>query len=110
MDFDKVDAGTCPHQAAVDVADELRTHVQQLYVKQHQRNQEIQGGLSNSVLAGLTIVWLEAVHACWNTVLSESAMSVLKGMSPEDKASKRSMKRAARDFLRRSGWWVRRSK
>lgn len=110
MDFDNVDAGTCPHQAAIDVADELRSHVQDLYAGQHRRNQDINGGLSNSVLAGLTVVWLEAVHACWNTMLSESAISVLRGMSPDDRATKRSMKRAARDFLRRSRWWVRGTK
>lgn len=110
MDFDKVDADTCPHNVAMDVADELREHIHDLYARQHKRNLETDGGMANAVLAGLTAVWLEAVHACWNTMLSESAMSVLRGMSPEDADTKRSMKRAARDFLRRSGWWVRGTK
>lgn len=110
MDFDKVDADTCPHGVAMDVAEELREHIHDLYARQHKRNLETDGGMANAVLAGLTAVWLEAVHASWNTMLSESAMSVLRGMSPEDAETKRSMKRAARDFLRRSGWWVRGTK
>lgn len=110
MTFENANADTCPHSLAIDVADELRDHIHDLYARQHKRNQETAGGLCNVVLAGLTAVWLEAVHASWNTMASESAMSVLRGMSPEDREVKMSMKRAARDFLRRSGWWVRRTK
>jgi hypothetical protein len=110
MIFDKADAETCPRRLAMDVADDLRERIHDLYAQQHKRNQETDGGMANVVLAGLTAVWLEAVHASWNTMLSESAMSVLRGMDPEDKEVKVSMKRAARDFLRRSGWWVRRTK
>ena len=110
MIFDNADAYTCPHNLAMDVADELREHIHDLYAQQHKRNLETDGGMANAVLAGLTAVWLEAVHASWNTMLGESAVSVLRGMSPEEKETKRSMKRAARDFLRRSGWWVRRTK
>lgn len=110
MVFDNADADTCPHALATDVADELREHVRDLYARQHKRNVETDGGMANVVLAGLTAVWLEAVHACWNSMLSESAISVLRGMSPEDRETKRSMKRAARDFLRRSRWWVRGTK
>ena len=110
MDFDKVDADACMHMVAVDVADELREHVRDLYLRQHQRNLETDGAMANVVLAGLTLVWIEAVHTVWNTVHSESAMSLLKGLAPESKGDKREMKRAARDFLRRSGWWVRRTK
>jgi len=110
MTFEDANADTCPRSLAMDVADELRAHIHDLYARQHQRNQETDGGMANVVLAGLTAVWLEAVHASWNTMLSESAMSVLRGMDPEDRDVKLAMKRAARDFLRRSGWWVRRTK
>lgn len=110
MTFDNANPDTCPRGLAMDVADELREHIHDLYARQHKRNLETDGGMANAVLAGLTAVWLEAVHACWNTMLSESAMSVLRGMSPEDHGMKRSMKRAARDFLRRSGWWIRGTK
>lgn len=109
MIFDNANPDTCPRGLAMDVADELREHIHDLYARQHKRNQETDGGMANAVLAGLTAVWLEAVHASWNTMLSESAISVLRGMSPEDQETKRSMKWAARDFLRRSGWCVRRS-
>jgi hypothetical protein len=110
MEFDDIDADTCPYHAAMDVADNIRSHVMELYQKQAARSSELESGLTNSVLAGLTIVWIEAVHSSWNTMFSESAMAVLRGMSPEDKQTRREMKRAARDFLRRSGWWVSRSK
>lgn len=98
------------HAVSVQVADELREHVRNLYERQHQRNLETDGAMANVVLAGLTLVWLEAVHTLWNTVSSESAMSLMKGLTPEAKGDKLAMKRAARDFLRRSGWWVRRTK
>ena len=110
MNFDDVHPDTCMHSVAVDVADEIREHVRDLYLRQHQRNQETDGGMANVVLAGLTMVWLESVHTVWNTPTSESAMCLLKGVKPEAREVKREMQRAARDFLRRSGWWVRRTK
>lgn len=110
MDFNEVEPDSCMHNVTIDVADELREHVQDLYARQHQRNLETDGAMANVVLAGLTLVWLEAVHTIWNTVSSESAMSLMKGLAPDKKGDKRSMARAARDFLRRSGWWVRRTK
>jgi hypothetical protein len=109
MNFDEVDADACMHMLAVEVADELRSHVQELYSGQHQRNQETDGRMANVVLAGLTLVWLEAVHTVWNTPTGESAVGLMHGLKPESKGVKREMQRAARDFLRRSGWWVRRT-
>jgi len=66
--------------------------------------------MANVVLAGLTLVWLESVHTVWNTPTGESAVGLMTQLRPDDKESKRDMQRAARDFLRRSGWWVRRTK
>lgn len=52
MTFDDVTEDTCMHTVAVAVADELREHVRELYLQQHQRNQETDGAMANVVLAG----------------------------------------------------------
>ena len=110
VNFDEIKSDDCMHMAAVAVSDELRDHINDLYVRQHKRNLETDGAMANIVLAGLTLVWMESVRTVWNTVNGESAMSVLRGLRPDSKEEKREMQRAARDFLRRSGWWVRRTK
>lgn len=110
MTFDDVDHGTCMHGLSVDVADDIRSYVGGLFAQQHARNLETDGAMANVVLTGLTLVWLEAVHGHWNTVASESAISLLRGLKPEDRETGKEMRRAARDFLRRSGWWIKGSK
>lgn len=108
MDFQSVDPESCQHTVALAVADHLRDELQELWQQQHSRGQETGVGLANVVLAGLTIVWLESVTAQWNTVHGESAMSLLRGLRPGTKEETTDMKRAARDFLRRSNWWIKR--
>lgn len=110
MTFDDVDEQTSMHDLAIQVAEEMSEQARELFASQHARNLETDGAMANVVLTAMTLVWLEAVHAHWNTVSGESAMSLLRGLSPDDKGKRREMKRAARDFLRRSGWWIRRSK
>ncbi len=110
MDFRHVDETSSMHHVAVEVADDFREHLYELYQAQHLRNQEADGIMANVVLAGLTIAWLEAVHASWNTPYGESALSVLRGVRPSAKGASLEMKQAARDFLRRSRWSVRRAK
>jgi len=107
VDFHHVDETSSMHRVAVEVADDFRGHLYALYQAQHLRNQETEGMMANVVLAGLTIVWLEAVHASWNTPYGESALSLLRGIRPNTKGASLEMKRAARDFLRRSRWLVR---
>ena len=110
MDFQSVDPESCQHTTAIELSNELREHINDLLASQTLRNQEVGGGLCNVVLAGLTIAWLDTVYSHWNTVSGESAMSLLKALRPQDKEVARSMRRAARDFLRRSGWWIRGTK
>ena len=90
---------------ASEVADELRAHVSDLLERQAAAHQ--QHSMANVVLAGLTLVWLDEVHSAWNSMPGESAMSVLRHVGTKDK---REYKLAARDFLRRSGWWIKRRK
>ena len=108
MTFDDADAGTCPRSLAIAVAEELRQHINDLNQRQHQRNLETDGAMANVVMAGLTIVWLEAVTAQWGTAYGESAMSLMRGLRLGTKEATVDMKRAARDFLRRSNWWIKR--
>jgi hypothetical protein len=110
VDFHHVDETSSMCRVAVEVADDFREHLRELYQAQHARNQETNGIMANVVLAGLTIAWLEAVHATWSTPYGESALSLLRHLRPEEKLAYREMKHAARDFLRRSRWWVRRPK
>jgi len=110
VDFHHVDETSSMCRVAVEVADDFREHLRELYQAQHARNQETNGIMANVVLAGLTIAWLEAVHATWSTPYGESAVSLMRHLRPEEKAAYWEMKHAARDFLRRSRWWVRRAK
>jgi len=110
VDFHHVDETSSMCRVAVEVADDFREHLRELYQAQHARNQETNGIMANVVLAGLTIAWLEAVHATWSTPYGESALSLMRHLRPEEKAAYWEMKHAARDFLRRSRWWVRRAK
>ena len=107
MIFNDIDDDTCMPTLAAEVAKELSDHINKLYDSQATCHQEGHS-VANVVLAGLTLAWLDAVHNCWNTMPCESAMSVLRAIGPEDRSTKRDYKLAARDFLRRSGWWINR--
>jgi len=107
VNFQHVDKTSSMHDVALEVADDFRQHLHHLYHAQDSRNQETGGIMANVVLAGLTIAWLEAVHAGWSTPYGESALGLLREIRPEKKGTSREMKHAARDFLRRSRWSVR---
>jgi hypothetical protein len=104
MEFDDIDADTCQHHAALQVADEFREQFRTLYAGMYRRNAAIGGGLSNMVMAGMTVVWLECVHSLMGSPDSESAIALLRDMRPDDRAVAKEMRMAARDFLRRSRW------
>ncbi len=106
MNFDDVQPTDNMRTVSFHVADELREHIIDLYARQHRRNIETDGNMANAVLAGLTVLWLEAVHASWNTMLGESAISILRDLCPDHDSTTVEVKQAARDFLRRSNWWL----
>jgi hypothetical protein len=104
MAFEDIDADTCQHHVALEVADKFREQFRELYADMYRRNSDVGGGLSNFVMAGLTVVWLECVHSLSGSPDGESAISLLRDMRPDDRDVVREMRRAARDFLRRSRW------
>lgn len=104
MTFEDCDDGTCMHDVAVSVADQLREPLRELFFSQHRRAQELDGGLENATLAGLTLLWLESVHAVFGTTDYESAIRLVSEIRPDDKRVCREMSQAACDFLRRSQW------
>lgn len=104
MKFDDVDDQTCMHGLAVEVADELREPLRELFVGQYGRAEQLEARLPNAVLAGLTLLWLESIHAVFGTADYESAVQIVAGIKPNDKRVCREMSQAARDFLRRAEW------
>lgn len=104
MEFDEFDGETSMHDVAVSVADQLREPLRELFFSQHRRAQELDGGLENATLAGLTLLWLEAVHAVFGTTDYESAIRLVSEIRPSNKQVCKEMSQAASDFLRRSKW------
>lgn len=104
MDFKRIQAEDSMHEVTMMVASELRESLRELYLGMYQRNEEFQGSMPNVVLAGLTLLWLEAVHTIHGTADYESALRLVKGLRPDVPAVEKVMKRAARDVLRRSRW------
>lgn len=104
MDFSQVAAEDSMHEVTMTVASELRETLRGLYLGMYQRNAEFQGAMPNVVLAGLTLLWLEAVHTIHGTADYESALRLVKGLRPNVPEVEKEMRRAARDFLRRSRW------
>lgn len=104
MDFSEITPDQCMHQVSVDVAAELRETIRDLYGGMFMRAQEMEGVMPNVVLAGLTLIWLESAHAVFGTADYESAISLLRGIKPDDDAITTEMRQAARDILRRSKW------
>ena len=108
MDFDNVQSTDCMPDLAIQVADDIRDHVRDVYQRMIQRSSELEDGLPNVVLAGLTLVWIESAYNIFGSASYESAISLLSTIRPESKETRRGMKRAAADLLRRSGWAIKR--
>jgi hypothetical protein len=108
MKFDDVQSTDCMPDLAIQVADDIREHVKSIYVDMLTRSRQLDDGLPNVVLAGLTLVWLESVHNLFGSASYESAVGLLGAIKPEDKEARRGMRRAAADVLRRSGWGIKR--
>lgn len=110
MNFSEVQEDADMAEVTIALAEDIRAYLADLYEQQHQRNVETNGAMANVVLAAITIAWMESVHGAWNTMHGESAMSLLKVLRPRAKEDRRNLRRAARDFLRRSGLWIRGTK
>ena len=110
MDFDEVQSNDCMPEVALRVADDISLHVRQLYLGMIERCKDLENGLPNVVLAGLTIVWLEQCQDLFGSASFESAVSMLRSIRTADKEVRSRMKRSAADLLRRSGWAPKRRK
>ena len=110
MDFSQVQPDDCMHTLAADVAEELRQHLRLLYIGMYKRSEELNGAMPNVVLAGVTLLWLEAIQTLFGTADYESAIRLVNGMRPNNDQVTREMRLAARDVLRRSGWLSKRKK
>lgn len=104
MDFSEIKPDDCMHTVAMDVTAELRETVRSMYAGMYEKNEDLQGAMPNVVLAGLSLLWLESVHAVFGTADYETALRLLKGIRPNEKEIEQEMKQAARDYLRRSQW------
>ena len=92
------------YDATLELADNIRHAINTLFERQVESGAEHGTGSPNFVLAAMTIVWLEAVHASWSTVGGESAIQLLLGMETSNDETDDDFRAAAHDFLRRSGW------
>ena len=110
MDFDEVQSADCMPEVALRVADDISLHVRQIYLSMLERCKDLDDGLPNVVLAGLTLVWLEECQDLFGSASYESAVSILRSIRPQDKEMRGRMRSAAADLLRRSGWSPRRRK
>ena len=108
MDFEQVQSTDCMPEVSIQVADEIREDVKQIYIRMLERCQQLDDGMPNVVLAGLTLVWIEACHNIFGSASYESAISLLSAIKPDDRETRKAMKRAAADLLRRSGWALKR--
>lgn len=108
MDFEQVDSTDSMPAVCIQVADDIRDHVRDVYQRMLQRSRELEDGLPNVVLAGLTLVWIESAYNIFGSASYESAISMLSTIKPESKEARQGMKRAAADLLRRSGWAIKR--
>lgn len=104
MMFDNVGEDTCMHDVSVEVASQLREPLREMFMQQYARAAELPNGMPNATLAGLTLLWLESVHAVFGTTDYESAIRLVSEIRPDKKVICREMAQAAHDFLRRSEW------
>lgn len=110
MDFDDVQSADCMPEIALRVADDISMHVRSIYLSMLERCKELDNGMPNVVLAGLTLVWLEECQDLLGSASFESAVSILRSIRPQDKEMRVRMRGAAADLLRRSGWSPKRRK
>ena len=108
MDFDDVQSTDCMHQVSIQVADDIREHVRQIYLRMLDRSSELEDGMPNVVLPGLTLVWMECAYNIFGSASYESAVTLLRDIRPDSKDDRVGMKRAAADLMRRSGWTLKR--
>ena len=110
VDFDSVQQEDCMYALSMEVLDELRDHIQDLYLRMFQRCAELPDGMPNVILPALTLAWIEATSSIFGSASYESAVTVLAGISPEDKEARKLMRQSINDLLRRTRWSQRRKK
>jgi hypothetical protein len=108
VDFGKIQQDACMPAACIKVMDELRDHVHDLYARMFQRCERLPDGLPNLILPALTLVWIESVYNVFGSASYESAITMLRVLEPEDAETRKGMRQAVNDLMRRSRWAKRR--
>ncbi len=108
INFEAIEQDACMPAVCIEVMDELRDHVHDLYKRMFQQCERLPDGMPNVILPALTLVWIEAAYNVFGSASYESAITLLRTLEPVDPETRKGMRQAVNDLMRRSRWAKRR--